>query len=224
MRSIFLKMSVLLIGALFFSLSTQADEPFKENAHYKRVVAAQSKNKKEAGKIDVTEFFLYSCPPCYELEPKMKTWLEKNKDKVNFKRVPAVITPSWVPLAKAYYVAEKLNILEKTHEALFKAIHEDKRVYLNEYKLSEFFAKQGVKPSDFMREFNSKEVVDKVSEARILSAKYAFRGVPAVVLNDEFKTAPFYNKNQEQMLEVMDYLLTKASTPVEQQSSKTVKN
>ena len=106
---------------------------------------------------------------------------------------------------------KKLNILDKTHDALFKSIHEDKKVYLNEYSLSEFYEKHGVKPDVFIREFNSQDVVDKVSDARVLTVKYAFRGVPAVVMNDEFKTAPFYVRDQEKMLDVMDFLLVKVT-------------
>jgi len=210
MKSSF-KTSLLFAAALCFSFSLHSSELFKENSHYKRIAVAQPGEKSKKDKIEVTEFFLYSCKHCYELEPKLKTWVEKHGDKVSFSRVPAVIAPSWVPLAKAYYVAENLNILDKTHDALFKAIHEDGKLYLNEYKLSEFFSAFGVKHEDFMREYNSKDVVDKVSDARIMSVKYAFRGVPAVVINDEFKTAPFYNRSQEQMLEVMDYLLDKVA-------------
>lgn len=208
----FLKGSLFFIAALCVSFSLQANETFRENTHYKRVADAQPEKSGKQEKIEIIEFFLYSCKHCYELEPKLEAWLDKNKDKVNFRQVPAVVTPSWVPLAKAYYVAEKLNVLEKTHDALFKSIHEDKEVYLNEYTLAKFYEKHGVKIDDFMRAYNSEEVIKKVSEARIMSVNYAFRGVPAVVINDEFKTAPFYNRSQEQMLEVMDYLLAKTTT------------
>ena len=211
MKSSLLKSGLLFIFACSVSLNSQAVQRFTENAQYKRVAPAQAGAKKEKGKIEITEFFLYSCKPCFQLDPKLASWIRKNKDKVNFTRIPAVVSPSWVPLAKAYYVAKKLNVLDKTHDALFKSIHEDKKVYLNEYALSEFYEKHGVKPAVFLREFNSQDIVDKVSDARILTVKYNFRGVPAVVMNDEFKTAPFYTRDQEQMLDVMDFLLTKVT-------------
>ena len=209
MKSNFLKFSLFFLAVLSVSFSSQAAEEFTENTQYKRVAAAQPGANKNKGKIEITEFFLYSCKPCFKLDPKLANWVKENKDKVNFTRIPAVVTPSWVPLAKAYYVAKKLNVLDKTHDALFKSIHDDKKVYLNEYSLSEFYEKHGVKPTDFIREFNSQDIVDQVSNARVLTVKYAFRGVPAVVMNDEFKTAPFYVRDQEKMLDVMDFLLTK---------------
>ena len=209
MKLYLLKSGLFFIALLSFSFSSFAAEMFSENIQYKRVAPAQTGAKKD--KIEVTEFFLYSCKPCFQLDTKLEKWISNNKEKVNFNRVPAVVSPSWVPLAKAYYVAKKLNILDKTHDALFKSIHEDKKVYLNEYSLSEFYEKHGVKPDVFIREFNSQDVVDKVSDARVLTVKYAFRGVPAVVMNDEFKTAPFYVRDQEKMLDVMDFLLVKVT-------------
>ncbi|VAW57655.1 hypothetical protein MNBD_GAMMA07-798 [hydrothermal vent metagenome] len=201
------------LGAACLSVSSQAMERYSENGHYQRVVPAQTQMGivKSKDKIDVVEFFLYSCLHCYRLEPKLAKWVEKNKDKVSFRRIPAVITPQWVALAKAYYIAEELGILDKTHDALFKAIVEDKKIYLSAFTLAEFFVDYGVDRNKFKELFNSKKIVDKVSDARILSAKYKFRGVPIVVVNDEFKTAPFYVKDQEQMIDVMDFLVVKSS-------------
>jgi len=213
MKFRFLRANIIVAILFSISFSTLAEEKFKENSNYKRVAAAGSIKPSKNKKIDVTEFFLYSCKPCFELDSKLAVWVEKNKDKVNFTRVPAVISASWVPLAKAYYVAKKLNVLDKTHQVLFKSIHEDKKVYLNEYTLSKFYLEHGGISQDvFMREFNAKDVVDKVSDARIKTVQYGFRGVPAVVINNEFKTAPFYNRDQQQMIEVMDYLLKKVTT------------
>lgn len=208
MKHVFLKITLMFLTGLSISATAiAADEKYKENLHYKRV--ANVPVDKQNGKIKVTEFFLYSCPHCRELEPKLEKWVEKNKEKVTYEQIPVIATPSMIPLAKSYYIAKKLNILDKTHEALYKSIHDDKKVYLNEYELSKFFAKYNVKPDDFLKEFNSEDIVNKVGNARSLSAKYGFRGVPAVVLNNEFKTAPFYVKDQEQMIEIMDFLLEK---------------
>lgn len=210
MKSVFINFVILLTLTFMITTSANATKNFVENAHYKRVAPVSPDDKNKMGKIEITEFFLYSCEHCYRLDSKLKVWMEKNKDRVTFKRIPAVITPDWVTLAKAYYIAEKLGILDKIHDQLFKSIHIDKKIYLNAYTLAEFFQVQaGVGGDVFLREFNAKDISDKVSNARILSVNYGFRGVPAVVVNGEFKTAPFYNKNQEEMLDVVGYLVDK---------------
>ncbi|PIP79282.1 MAG: disulfide bond formation protein DsbA [Gammaproteobacteria bacterium CG22_combo_CG10-13_8_21_14_all_40_8] len=200
------KLIYALLGSLIFMQATQAAR-FKENVDFQRVSPSNLIGEAPKDKVQIVEFFLYSCPHCFELEPKLEKWVEAHKDQVEFKRVPAVITPNWVPLAKAYYIAEKLGVLDKSHHGLFESINKDKEVYLNEYKLSEYFATLGINPDVFIHEYDSEYIMKKVSDARIMSVNYAFRGVPAVIINNEFKTAPFYTKNQKEMLDVMDYLL-----------------
>lgn len=212
MKPVFIKFG-LLVAFIFVNVAAvNASQTFAENAQYKRVAPESIDDSSKKGKIEIIEFFLYSCEHCYKLDPKLKAWVEENKDKVTFKRVPAIISASWVTLAKAYYIAEKLNVLDKIHDQLFKAIHVDKKVYLNEYKLAEFFEEQGVSGDQFLHEFNATDIVKKVSDARVLSVNYGFRGVPAVVINEEFKTAPFYNKTQEEMLDVIGFLVDKINT------------
>ena len=62
-----------------------------------------------------------------------------------------------------------MNVLEKAHDALFKSIHEDKEVYLNAYTLSQFYLNHGVSLDVFMREFNAQDVVNTVSDARVMT-------------------------------------------------------
>ena len=178
---------------------------FREGSHYRlinRNTAIHRINKK----IKITEYFLYGCPHCYELEPKLAKWLEKN-DNVEFSRVPAILGPTWGEMAKFYYVAEKLNILEEMHMAFFKEIHTSDKKYLSELAIREFFLKNGVTYENYTAAYYSEEVRTKVNEARFQSIQLKLRGVPAVVVNDKWMTAPYYVKNQEQMLEVLDYLV-----------------
>ena len=43
-----------------------------------------------ADKIEVLEFFWYGCIHCYNLEPKIESWLKTLPKDVEFRRVPAV--------------------------------------------------------------------------------------------------------------------------------------
>ena len=206
--TVFVSLSIIFVST---SKGDTQEQKYKLNGNYQKV-GEQTDNrhdKNQTTKVEITEFFLYSCPPCFELDPKLNKWVQDNKERVVFNRIPAVVSSSWVPLAKAYYVAEKLGILKKTHTALFDAIHKDKRIFLNEYSLSGFYEKYGVDKYQFINLYNSQEIIDKVSDARLLTVKYNLRGVPAVVMAKRYKTAPFFNRDQEQMLDVMSFLLKK---------------
>ena len=178
---------------------------FRQGSHY-RLINANAPKHQVNKKIKITEYFLYGCPHCYELEPKLAKWLENN-DNIEFNRVPAILGPTWGEMAKFYYVADKLNILEEMHKAFFKEVHASSKQYLSELAIREFFLKNGVTYEEYTAAYYSEEVRNNVNEARYQSVQLRLRGVPAVTINDKWMTAPFYVKNQEQMLEVLDYLV-----------------
>ena len=55
--------------------------------------------------------------------------------------------------------------------------------------------------------YRSPEVAASVNEARVKTVKYGLRGVPAVIVNGKFKTAPYFVRNQEEMLKVLESLV-----------------
>ena len=75
--------------------------------------------------IIVREFFWYGCPHCNVLDPHMEKWAKtKDKDVVFFK-TPAALNPVWEANARGFYAAQLLGFEDKTHSALFDAIHKD---------------------------------------------------------------------------------------------------
>ncbi len=206
---------VLLIIGIFMTGCTtgrppletaEAGKAFKEKIHYRQIKPAVKTDVK-AGKIEVVELFFYACPHCYTLEPKIQSWLKDNEDIVEFRRIPAILGPTWADQAKAYYAAEMLGKLDIIHPALMQAIHRDKRRFYDEYTVMKFFIEHGVDKQDFINVYTSPEMAEKVNYARIMSVKYGLRGVPAIIINGKYKTAPFYTGSQEKMIEVMDYLI-----------------
>lgn len=48
-------------------------------------------------KIEITEFFWYSCPHCSAFDPALQAWVKKQGDKIVFKQVPVAFRDSFVP-------------------------------------------------------------------------------------------------------------------------------
>ena len=63
----------------------------------------------KAQKVSVIEFFSYGCPWCYQLEKPLQAWVKKNKQRIQFERVPVVFHPEWEIYAKAYYTLQVLQ-------------------------------------------------------------------------------------------------------------------
>jgi thiol:disulfide interchange protein DsbA len=193
----------LLCGQL--TLADSAPERYQEGLHYQRIDPPLPLTEPN-DRIEVVEMFFYACPHCYEMEPRMRKWLEDKPD-VEFQRIPAIVGPSWADQARAFYIIEELQGGEPMHQALFKAIHEDGKQVYNEYSVVDFFVSQGVDREKVIALYHSPEMVASVNDARVSTVKYGLKGVPAVIVNGKFKTAPFFVQNQEEMFEVLDRLV-----------------
>jgi thiol:disulfide interchange protein DsbA len=199
-----------------FVISTAwATADFVEGVQYKRLASPQPTSA--PGKIEVVEVFSYACPHCFHMEPEIEEWLKAKPDDVVFVRLPAVFRPEWEPLAKAYFTAEILGVLDKTHEALFEAIHEKNQRFGDEAAIQAFFVSQGVSAEDFKKTFDSFAVAVKVNNAKLMTRRYAIEGVPTLIVNGKFSTSgTLAGANEkdhsvkevnERTLKVVDYLV-----------------
>jgi len=178
------KILVLLAMMSAFALPAQAmDEGFEYNKVSPALPTANPK------KIEVIELFWYGCPHCYSFEPTLNKWLDKKPDNVEFVRIPAVFRKSWVPHARAYYTAEALGVLEKTHTAFFTQVHAKKRRLQTKKDIRKFFIENGVNGEDFDSAWGSFVVESKTKRAVTLTRRYGIKGVPALVVNGKYRTS-----------------------------------
>ena len=75
------------------------------------------------GKIEVIEFFWYSCPHCNAFEPQFAAWKKAAPKDVVIQRVPVRFRDDFEPQQRTYYVLEALNMVDALHGKLFHAIH-----------------------------------------------------------------------------------------------------
>lgn len=158
-------------------------------------------------KIEVVEIFWYGCPHCFSLEPVTQAWSKNIADDVDFKFMPAVFGRSWQAHAKAYYVSELLGLQEKTHGAIFNAIHLDKRRLNSEDKLAEFFTDYGVSEANFKKQFNSFAVNSRLSQADSKIRAYGARGVPGLIVNGKYLVSAQSAGGNNQIFSVVDFLI-----------------
>ena len=163
------------------------------------------------GKVEVDEFFWYGCPHCFNLESQLQTWLKKKPDNVVFKRIPSPLNPNWTVHAQFYYAAEALGVIDKLHEPLFNAIHEEKRKLFDKNSLIDFAVEHGVDRQKFTDAWNSFGVYVKVQQARKLGQRYGLDGVPAIGINGKYKTSGSLAGTYSHMFEVMDKLIAEES-------------
>jgi len=162
---------------------------------------------KSGEKIEVVEVFWYGCPHCYALEPYLEKWLETKPDDVEFRRIPGVLGRNWLPHARAYFTAEKLGVLDRTHRPMFDAIHVERVDLGNEKKLAGFFKTQGVDRTEFIRVYESEEITDKVKQAFVAGQGYGLTGVPVIIVNGKYRASASTAGGNTKLIEVINMLI-----------------
>jgi thiol:disulfide interchange protein DsbA len=145
----------------------------------------------ESGKkIEVTEFFWYSCPHCNAFEPALEDWVKKQGDKIVFKRVPIAFRESFVPQQKLYYTLEAMGKVDELHKKVFNAIHAGRQSLDTDAAIIAFIEKQGVDKKKFVDLYNSFGVQTKVRRAVQLQEAYKIDGVPTIAIDGRYLTSP----------------------------------
>ena len=164
-------------------------------------------------KVEIIEFFWYGCPHCNSLQPALIEWLKNKPADVEFRRVPAVLGQSWIPLTQTFYTLEALGLTEKFHHDVFSAIHKDKIKLQDPNTLFDWVAKRGVDRKKFMDTYNSFGVRSRVQRAIEMSRSYDVPGTPAIVIDGRYITAPHLGLGRGDTLsygryfQIVDYVI-----------------
>ncbi len=160
-----------------------------------------------ADKIEVIEFFWYSCAHCNTFEPELAGWLKKQAKDVVVKRVPVAFQDSFVPQQKLYYALEALGRLATLHDKAFHAIHVEKKAMNTDAKILEWALQQGLDEGKFLAAYNSFGVAGKVKRATELQEAYKVEGVPALGIAGRYYTDGSRAGSMSRALEITDALI-----------------
>ncbi len=160
-------------------------------------------------KIEVVEFFWYSCPHCNAFEPTFAAWIKRVPKDVVVRRVPVAFRKDFEAQQRLYYTLEAMGLVEKLHVKVFYAIHVERMRLDRLDVIADWAAKQGVDKARFSEQFNSFSVASKASRATQLQNAYKVEGVPSLGVAGRFYTDATYAKSMERALQVVDHLLTK---------------
>ena len=160
-----------------------------------------------AGKIEVVEFFWYSCPHCSVFEPTFDAWSKRVPKDVVVRRVPIAFRADFAPQQRLFYALEAMGLLDKLHRKVFAAIHSEKQGLATGDAIVDWVAKQGVDKAKFLENFNSFSVSTKTSRATQLQNAYKVEGVPALGVAGRFYTDGSLAKSMERSLQVVEFLI-----------------
>lgn len=194
---------VWLVGS--FALAQAQEAPYKAGVHY--VELSSPATTQDAEKVEVAELFWYGCGHCFSLEPVISEWKKTLPEYAYFRPVPAFFGGVWNTHGQLYYTLESLNKLDETHQAVFQAIHNEKKRLATQDEMAGFLETYGIEEKQFKRAWSSMGVRAKMAQAERLSKAYRATGVPTLVINGKYRVEAAMAGGFEEMLKVAEYLV-----------------
>jgi protein dithiol oxidoreductase (disulfide-forming) len=184
----------------------QGPRSFQEGSDY---ISLDKRAATEAasGKIEVVEFFWYSCPHCNAFEPKLEAWVKNAPKDVVVRRVPVAFRDDFVPQQRLFYVLEAMGKLDELHSKVFYAIHVEKQSLNNQAAIGNWMEKNGVPKDKFDAMYTSFSVASKAQKATLLQNQFKVDGVPALGVAGRFYTSGALAQTMERALVVTDFLI-----------------
>ena len=204
--------SVVAASALTLPVANTAmaqARQFKEGKDFKRLDKPVTPDA-PAGKVDVIEFFWYSCPHCNAFEPVLDAWVKAAPKDLSVRRMPVAFNASFVPQQKLYYTLEGMGKLEELHAKVFRAIHVEKQKLTKDDEILAWVTKQGVDVAKFKEVYGSFSVSNQVRRASQLQDAYGVEGVPSMGVAGKYYTDGTMAGSMQTVLQVVDHLVATA--------------
>ena len=172
-------------------------------------------------KIEVAEVFGYVCPACFALQSSLSPWQAGLPSDVHFVLVPALFGGTWDTYARAFYAAETLGLVAKSHEALFHAIHVDhllkgEQGNDSEQDIAKFYAHYHVNVNQFINTMHSFGVDARINHAKEFSRRSKITGTPSLIIDGKYLVK---GHSFEEMLRIADHLIARERSAMQHASA-----
>lgn len=176
-------------------LASDAGPPPVEGTDYEVIPNGQP-FEAVAGKIEVVEVFNHVCPACASFQPLVSAWKSSLPADVNFVYVPALFGGPFDTYARVFYAAQAMGLEDRTHDALYRAIHIDRtlkgeRGQDTPQDIGRFYQAYGADPTQFAEAMGSFAVEGKLAKAKQFAQRSGIQGTPTLVVAGKYRvTAP----------------------------------
>jgi len=187
-----LRVAALLAGLVLTSACTASNSnpsavSYTEGKEYVTLPGPAQRYSAD-GKVEVVEVFSYGCIHCAHFAPKAEELRKQLPPGVKFKLLPAAFSDAWLPYARAYYAAEKLGVVEKTHLDLFAKKFDQHYPISTLDELADYYATQGVDRVKFLAIATSPEVTQQIKKDLELVQKWGVDGTPTIVVDGKYRS------------------------------------
>jgi thiol:disulfide interchange protein DsbA len=179
-----------------------------------RPLATESGN----GKIELIEFFWYSCPHCNMFEPSFAQWVKNAPKDVVVRRMPVSFRDDFAPQQRLFFTIEAMNLMETLHPKVFAAIHVEKLVLNTDASVLAWAEKQGVDKAKFNEVYKSFGVASKLKRAVQLQNDFKVEGVPSLGVAGRYYIDGNLAGSMDRALKVAESLIAQSRSAAPKQS------
>ncbi|MFQ5887900.1 MAG: DsbA family protein [Candidatus Hydrothermarchaeales archaeon] len=178
---------VIVIGYSYLGSRAKTPPADAEKIQGEFVLVENKANTHEAGKVKMLEFFDFYCSHCYLLHKAMPPLKNKYGEKLEITPVGFPLRPrSFLPL-EAYELALDQGKGEEMMDAIFAAIHEDKRDVSDVETLKGIAEGIGLNGQEFEEGLESGTKRSKINSNLALGNSYGLKGTPTLILDGQIK-------------------------------------
>ncbi|ATC97534.1 MAG: thiol:disulfide interchange protein DsbA/DsbL [Pseudoalteromonas spongiae] len=204
---------LFLIVALIFPLALFAKEfTFEEGKHFSRIKTEKSE------KPQVTEFFSYYCPHCYNFEmiaQRLNKELPADtfvKSHVNF--LNGIDPKTQSLLSVGYLVAKQAGKASEASDAIFSFIHRNRGSFATIGDVRRLFVLNDIVTEEKFDQLAGSMAIAAqeqymVEQQKRFSDLRALTGVPTFIVNDIYRIELTSIKSYDELKALVDYLLEK---------------
>lgn len=166
-----------------------APAEWEADKHYFPIEPAQTTTTGD--KIEVVEVFSYACPHCNQVAPMVADIKKRLPANAEMVLLPAQFGfESWKNYARAFYTAQALGLVDKSHADMFRTIYVDKKLDNSSptfSSIAEFYGKYGVSADDFIATSRSFAIEAKLKRNDALIKAYGVDSTPEFVVNGKYR-------------------------------------
>ncbi len=175
--------SFVLISAT--SLAQESSSPYQENLHYQVIKPAYATDENQS--VIIYEFFSYKCPHCSNIQPHIKLLRSKLPSYAKIVGVPLGFQSSWKLFAQAFYTAQTMGVLEKSHIPMFDAVHKQGKKFRTIEDIAHWYASEfNIDANTFITTANSFMVDSMINKGNNIALKVEALRTPKLVINGKF--------------------------------------
>lgn len=196
----------LMLAVALIWMAPLSAQTLQQGQHY---VAVDAPASLPTDRVVVTEAFAYLCPACRNFLPVMSQWSARQPEYVQVEHLPVALQPGWDVFVRAYYTMQALDLPQAAHEALFIALHDQRRTVRNIADIGALLSDYGTDAAQFAATAESFAVESMVGRNRNEIRRYGVRSTPSLIVHGKWRMNLNAFNSYEEMMAAVDVLVAR---------------